>query len=118
MAGVEVNVDCGFEKPKRADRAVTDENGRYALEFKPAMYVADADPLGVGIQPAFVWAGKGGFYETSLRHKGNLAIAGKKPGPEEQQFVVGRAGVVLPHEPYELNFTMAPAARIEGTACG
>jgi len=114
MEGVWVNVDCGFERPQRAGRTLTDEEGRYTLGFESAWVVANADPYGVGIQPAFVYARKDGFYETSLCHKGNLAMAGKAPGPAEQRFVAGRAGVVLVNEPYELNFVMAPAALLTG----
>lgn len=114
MEGVWVNVDCGFERPQRAGRTLTDEEGRYTLGFESAWVVADADPYGVGIQPAFVYARKDGFYETSLCHKGNLAMAGRAPGPDEQRFVAGRAGVVLANEPYELNFVMAPAAVLTG----
>lgn len=114
MEGVSVNVDCGFERPQRAGRTLTDEAGRYTLGFESAWVVADADPYGVGIQPAFVYAQKDGFYEMSLCHKGNLAMAGKAPGPDEQRFVAGRAGVVLANEPYELNFVMAPAAVLTG----
>jgi hypothetical protein len=114
MEGVWVNVDCGFERRRRADRAQTDKDGRYELQFEPAMVVADADPYGVGIQPAFVSVQKPGFYDTSLRHRGNLALAGKPPEPDQQRFVADRAGVVLVNEPYELDFAMAPAARLEG----
>ncbi len=118
MEGVWVNVDCGFERPQRAGRTLTDEEGRYTLGFESAWVVVDADPYGVGIQPAFVYAQKDGFYETSLCHKGNLAMAGKAPGPDEQRFVAGRAGVVLANEPYELNFVMAPAALLTGQLVG
>ncbi len=114
VEGVWVNVDCGFERPQRAGRTLTDEEGRYTLGFESAWVVADADPYGVGIQPAFVYAQKDGFYETSLCHKGNLAMAGKTPGPDEQRFVAGRAGVVLANKPYELNFVMVPAALLTG----
>jgi beta-lactamase regulating signal transducer with metallopeptidase domain/peroxiredoxin/protocatechuate 3,4-dioxygenase beta subunit len=114
MEEVWVNVDCGFERPQRAGRTQTNAQGRYALDFKSAWVVTDADPYGVGIQPALVYAQRDGFYETSLGHKGNLALAGQRPGPDEQRFVAGRAGVVLVNEPYELDFVMAPAARIEG----
>ncbi|MHC4627479.1 MAG: carboxypeptidase regulatory-like domain-containing protein, partial [Planctomycetota bacterium] len=114
VEGVQLTADCGHGKLERTGRTVTDKNGRYTLGLTSSIKNPGADPYDVGIQAARIKARARGFYEVNLCRGGNLAMAGKPPGPDEEQFVAGYAGVVLPHRPYELNFVMRPAARIEG----
>ena len=114
IAGVDLTADCGHGKLERTGRAVTDENGRYELSLTSSVKNLGADPYDVGIQTARIEACAKGFYEANICRDGNLAMAGKPPGPDEQRFVADYAGVVLPYDPYELNFVMHPAARIEG----
>ncbi|MBC8217646.1 MAG: redoxin domain-containing protein, partial [Planctomycetes bacterium] len=114
MADVQLTADCGHGKLERTGRAVTDKNGRYELSLTSSVKNVGADPYDVGIQTARIEARAKGFYEANICRDGNLAMAGKPPGPDEQRFVADYAGVVLPHKPYELNLVMHPAARIEG----
>jgi len=114
VEGVQLTADCGHGKLERTGRAVTDQNGRYVLGLTSSIKNLGADPYDVGIQTARIEARAKGFYEANICREGNLTMAGKPPSPDEQQFVADYAGVVLPHKPYELNFVMRPAARIEG----
>ncbi|MHC4568629.1 MAG: HEAT repeat domain-containing protein, partial [Planctomycetota bacterium] len=114
MEDVRLTADCGHGKLERTGRTVTDKNGRYELILTSSIKNLGADPYDVGIQTAQIEARAKGFYEANICRGGYLAMAGKPPGPDEQRFVAEYAGVVLPHKPYELNFVMHPAARIEG----
>ncbi|UCG48562.1 MAG: M48 family metalloprotease, partial [Phycisphaerales bacterium] len=114
VEGVQLTADCGHGKLERTGRAVTDRSGRYTLGLTSSIKNLGADPYDVGIQTARIEARARGFCEANICRDGNLAMAGKTPGPDGQRFVADYAGVVLPHKPYELNFVMRPAARIEG----
>ncbi len=106
MASVEIAASCGVGTGLPTGRTVTDEAGRYTLYFKPGFVGHE-----VLLQAATISARKPSFYEANLYRQGNLAMTGKPPRPED---VAHYAGVVLPDQPYELNFVMHPAARIEG----
>ena len=83
IAGVRLTADCGHGKLERTGRATTDKNGRYTLGLTSSVKVLHVDPYDVGIQTARIEARAKGLYEASLCRQGNLAMAGKPPGPDE-----------------------------------
>lgn len=117
VEGVTVRASCGWRTLMPTGRTMTDSEGRYRLRFGPGMryLVAETDAWGVGFQAATIHAEKEGLYEVSLCKQGNLAMAGSDKQAAEHPWRQNFAGVVLPNQPYELNFVMAPAATIRGT---
>ncbi len=116
MAGVTVRASCGMGTRIPAGKPGTDEEGNYRLYFGPGMRfkMSETDEWGVGFQAATIYAEKDGFYETTLCRSGNLAMASSEKQASEYPDRGNFSSVVLPHQPYELNFTMAPAASVEG----
>lgn len=68
-----------------------------------------ADANGKPVQGATV--GKSGYVEKNLASQGDLYMADKMP---EEDSRWDRKKIVLPGKPYHLDFTMVPAATIEG----
>jgi hypothetical protein len=101
--GVDVRVAVGVGTLREGPKAVTDADGRYDLVFRSS---------GTG-QSAVVSAFKPGFFERDLCRAGNLAAVPYKP----KHFDRGdwrAVELVIAGIPYELNFTMLPAASAKG----
>lgn len=109
LEGVEVRASCGLGTLCHTGATVTDANGQYRLPFRGALTISDT-PLGVGTQVATIASDREGWYEIRLCQHGNLMMS---DDPDAKP-ATGYAGMVLPNQPYELNFTMARAASIEG----
>ena len=112
LEGVEVNANCGMGTLLRTGTAETDSHGKYRLAFRPGIGVGDTK-LGVGTQVATVTPQLKGWYEVHLGRRGNLMMSEWKDKVTADE-TKGYSGVVGANEPYELNFTMAKAAAIEG----
>ena len=107
LRGVAVTVATGIYSLIPSEPVETDEQGHYTAHFGPLFHMAD----GVSLQAAVVHASKTGYYEKDLCRAGNLGMAFKRPeGPRIEQFVA----IVYPGHPYRLDFTMLPAARVQG----
>jgi ankyrin repeat protein len=116
MYGATVRASTGIATLLGRSETVTDAKGRYSLRFGPGwgFKVDDTDRWGVGIQAAVIWASKDGYYEANLCRQGDLAMSGKPVNPDTIPRRWRYKGVVLPNEPYEVDFVMAPAASIRG----
>jgi len=116
VSGTVIRASCGMGTLFQTGKTISDENGNYRLYFGPGyqMRDKDTDQWGVGFQAATIYAEKDGFYEKDLCQKGNLAMAGDAKREISVQQMKYYKGVVLPNEPYELNFVMATAASIQG----
>lgn len=112
MAGVEINASCGIGSLFHTGSAKSGKDGKYRLAFGPGIAVGNTT-LGVGTQVATISPRLKGWYEIHLGRRGNLMMTewkDKLPAEGKQSY----SGVVTAHEPYELNFTMATAAAIQG----
>lgn len=108
LAGVTVRADCGWATLMPTGRTVTDADGRYRLYFKPGYTGPDqTGPAETPFQAATITAEKQGFREV----RANLAMAGSRAIADASSRKDNFSAVVLPDEPYELNFTMEPAAQ-------
>lgn len=112
LAGVEVNASCGMGSLFHTGTAKSGEDGKYRLAFGPGISVGNTT-LGVGTQVATISPRLKGWYEIHLGRRGNLMMTeGKdKLATEDTK---NYSGVVAANEPYELSFTMAKAAAIQG----
>jgi dipeptidyl aminopeptidase/acylaminoacyl peptidase len=107
LPGVEVTVARGMATLFPTEPVETDEQGHYMAHFGPGVSATD----GVSLQPAVVHASKPGYYEKDLCRAGDLGMAFKRPeGRRADRFVA----IVYPGHPYRLDFTMLPAARVQG----
>ncbi len=112
LAGVEVNASCGMGSLAPTGTTKSGADGKYRLTFGPGASVGKT-PLGVGTQVATISPRLNGWYEIHLGRRGNLMMTEWKDKltPDDTK---GYFGLVMANEPYELNFTMAPAATIQG----
>src|SRR5881394_3985382 len=66
-------------------------------------------------EAATISSAKEGYFDANLHRQGDLLMSDRLPAPGED---VGWKGdpkkVVLPGQPFDLNFVMLPAAAIEG----
>lgn len=106
MDGVQIHVHAGIGSLKQTGQGVSNEQGQFLVRFLPGIYAQG----GVVAQPAVVYAHKRGYYEANLSRQGDLTMADRPPLPGEEDGVK----VVVPGQPYRLEFTMLPAARVEG----
>lgn len=115
MTGVEVRAACGEGTLRTTGRTTSDRNGRYRLRFGPGMHFTDGpgSPGHAGLQAATIYAASPGFAEQNLCRQGDLMMAGRKPGSDELAGLDPER-VVLPNQPYRLDFVMAPAADVRG----
>jgi len=116
LPGVEVRAHCGAGTLRQTGKVTSDAKGRYTLRFLPGMHmlIEQTDKWGAGLQAATITAHKAGHYEENLSRHGGLYMAGK-PQPKENAWGANPDQVVLPNQPYRLDFVMVPAARVEGT---
>jgi HEAT repeat protein len=114
-AGVEVRASCGMGTLMPTGRTVTDAQGWYVLYFGPGMRMSSREGhrFNTGFQAATIHAGKDGWYEVNLCQHGNLAMSDMED-PSEEPWYRNYEAVVLPKEPYKLDFVMAPAAEVRG----
>jgi hypothetical protein len=112
LPDVEVNASCGMGSLRHTGSAKSDADGKYRLTFGPGATVGKT-PLGVGTQVATISPRLKGWYEIHLGRRGNLMMTEWKDKltPDDTK---NYSGVVMANEPYELNFTMAKAAAIQG----
>lgn len=112
LAGVEVNASCGMGSLIPTGTATSGGDGAYRLAFGPGLHVENG-ALGVGTQVAIISPRLDGWYEILLARRGNLMMTDSQdpPAPADTE---GYAGVVVANRPYELNFTLARAATVEG----
>jgi len=115
LANVEVSVHCGNGTLLLRGRTRTDQEGRYTLRFDPGMRTLDEETgeWVAALQAATISPRLYGWYERDLHRGGDLLVAQERPDAEN-----ARGGdpdrVVLPDQPYRLDFVMRPAARIVG----
>jgi hypothetical protein len=118
MPDVMVHVATGWGTLLGGGRTVTGPDGRYRLPFGAGwlMQRSEDAPMGVGVQAAAAGVRPPGFYEVNMCRQGDLLMAEDRMLMEEDTYRDHReAGrFVLPDQPYELNFTIAPAARLSG----
>jgi protocatechuate 3,4-dioxygenase beta subunit len=115
MAGVEIRANCGAGTLRTTDIIVTGPDGRYTLRPMPGMHYWDEqkEEWHAGVQAATIFAHKHGYYEADLCRQGGLLMA---DDPRDRGATRGptTAGVLVPKEPYRLDFVMVPAAAVKG----
>jgi hypothetical protein len=124
LVGATVRAATGYGTLLGGNRTTTDNEGRYRLHFGPGLWVMeDYAPLNVGVQAAIISASKDGRAESNLSRQGNLLMSDQSP--EKLAEELKRDGriwdrtsldqIVFPDKPREVDFTLVPAASIEGT---
>jgi hypothetical protein len=115
LEGVEIRANCGAGTLRATDITVTGPDGRYTLRPMPGMQCWDEqkEEWHAGVQAATVFAHKHGYYEANLCRQGGLLMA---DDPRDRGATWGptTAGVLVPKEPYRLDFVMVPGAIITG----
>ena len=115
MEGVEIWASCGMGTLLTTGKTVSDEDGNYRLSFGPGMWRLDKDKKSINLQCATIHAGRVGYFEQSLCRHGNLGIAGDKQQASSKIWGEGAfAKILLPNEPYKVDFVMVEGAVIEG----
>jgi hypothetical protein len=117
---VMVYVATGWGTLLGGGRAVTGADGRYRLPFGAGWHMERSEdaPMGIGVQAAAAGVRPPGFYEVNMCRQGDLLMAEsrglleKEGGLYSSHLESGR--FVLPDQPYELNFVVAPATRLTG----
>jgi hypothetical protein len=117
LAGVTISANCGAGTLRRTGTTQTDDTGRYLLRFGPGMHIKNetTGEWGVGVQAATISSAKAGYFDANLHRQGDLLMADQLPAPgADVGWKVDTNKVVLPGQPFELNFVMLPSAAIEG----
>ena len=122
MAGVRIVAYTGYGTLHGGGMTASDEHGEYTLRFGPGMYRGNPeDP--VGVQAANICPERPGYYERNLHRQGDLLMALHPPSEEELQSwqkeelkgqPVDPKRVVLPDQPRQIDFVMAPAVQVRG----
>ncbi len=107
IAGATVRIATGLMTLLGGGSTSTNADGRYLLRF--AQGIGTSDP--VALQAACISADKPGYFETNLNRQGSLAMALRQPEAKYLQRWNAKFAF-LPHEPREVNFTLARAAAI------
>jgi hypothetical protein len=126
LADVEVHAATGLGTLLGGGHTQSDADGRYRLYFGPGVGTKidkDTAPLGIGLQAALISARQEGRFETNFNRQGNLCMSDHAPERLEQEIkkrgqVLGKTSLerfVLPKQPREVSFTLAPAATLSGT---
>ena len=116
MAGIELWASCGMGTLLPTGKTVSDNDGNYRLSFGPGMWHLDNNKRKISLQCATIHAGKSGYFEQNLCRHGNLGIAGNKEQAESN--VWGKNAfekILLPEEPYNVDFVMVKGASVDGT---
>jgi predicted DNA-binding antitoxin AbrB/MazE fold protein len=113
LEGVEIHAATGYGTLRSTLPVVTDARGRYLLRFGPGMMMWNekTGKWGAGVQCASIFADKSGYAEKNLGRQGDLLMADEMPDDKSDW---DRKKIILPDKPYHLDFTMAPAAVIQG----
>jgi len=112
MPDVEVWASAGKGSLLPTGKAISGRDGKHTLRFGPGYGSLDKESgeWDFPWQLAVVGAQKPGYYEKNLSQRGSLSIAA-----DPQSVPEGRPEpVVLPNQPYQLDFVMLPAATIKG----
>lgn len=113
-ADASIVAHAGWGTLRRTGSAVTDENGRYTLRFSAGIWTMSSDwneePL--NLQCAAIYCHKPGYVERNLNRQGGLHAAMRKP-PADNDWNVDPARVIVPGQPYSLDFVLVPAADVE-----
>jgi len=113
--GATVRVATGIGTLLGRSETITGGDGRYRLWFGPGILGTDKNKGGYVIpQAAVVCVSKDGWYEADLCRQGNLAMADTMPD-DANDWKKHFHGVVLPHRPFQVDFSLRPAAMLKGT---
>jgi len=111
LPGVTITAHCGMGSLFPTGQTQTGSNGVYTLRFAPGF--TSRDP--VALQVATISPAKPGYTETNLHRQGDLLMAKRLPAPGERTgWNPDPSRVVLPEQPFTLDFVMAPAASVRG----
>jgi len=117
LSDVTITANCGIGTLFPTGTATSRTDGNYELRFGPGMRTKrDAtNPLGVAVQAATIHPSKAGYFDANLNRQGDLLMADHLPAPDEDVgWNVNTNKLVLPNQPYELNFVLLPAAHLIG----
>lgn len=103
-----VRAHTGYGTMFQSGAAISDAAGNYQLRFGRAGLQFDSAE---GLGQLIVSASKPGMYEQNLNSQGELAMADRPPA-ELPEYYAERP-LVLAQQPFELNFTLRPAAILE-----
>ncbi len=114
MAGVRVRVAAG--RGRTVAQNFTDSEGKYRLRFSGGMSILNekTGKWGVGVQAAVVGAFKDGYVEANQCSQGRLVMAEEPVDPNAMSKWWRKRGVVLPNEPYRVDFVMIAANSLKG----
>ena len=113
LEGVAIRAACGMGTLGNTMPVFSDAHGHYRLRFGPGLMVLNekTGKWGAGVQCAVISARKAGWAENNLYRQGDLLMADEMPEARSQW---DRSKIILPGEPYGVDFTMVPAAGIDG----
>ena len=114
MEGVEIRANCGMGTLLTTGSTVSEADGSYLLDFGPGMRYMNNDKAEINLQAATIRVEKGGYFEQNLCQQGNLGIAGDAELASSKLWGEGAfKKILLPDEPYKVDFVMAKGAAIE-----
>jgi len=115
VQGAVVRAHCGTGTLHQTGIAETGKDGRYTLRFSPGIFMFGFMPgeSPVNLQAATISVSKPGMVEKNLHRQGNLAMANHPPPPETPRWGPAR-GLVLPGQPFPLDFVLVPAITVDG----
>jgi len=115
LEDVTITAHCGMGTLRPTGETRSDPDGRYTLRFAGGIRMKDGDRWRVGVQAATISPGKPGFVEANLHRQGNLLMADRMPEPgQDTGWKVEPGKVVLPEQPFPLDFVLLPAATLKG----
>lgn len=115
LGGVTVTAHCGIGSLLPTGQATSGADGRYTLRFTGGMRMQDGGKWRVGLQAATISPAKPGYAEVNLHRQGDLLMADRLPEPKEDTgWKVEPGRVVLPNNPFPLDFVLVRAASLEG----
>ncbi|MBI5091111.1 MAG: HEAT repeat domain-containing protein [Candidatus Hydrogenedentes bacterium] len=111
---VEIRASCGMGTLMPTGNTRSGADGKYLLRFGPGMHsFEDSGRERVNLQAATIHASKPGFYEKNLCRQGGLGMANVRP-EKTDGWPASPTQIVVPNEPYRLDFIMTPAAQVRG----
>ena len=118
VSGAGLSASCGFGTLSQTGNTTSGEDGSYTLRFAPgwrSSFDAEANDKETPCQAAIIHAFKAGYYEQNLYRQGGLSMAGKRPEKGTRLFGSDPDKVVLPNQPYRVDFVMMPGCTLHGT---
>jgi beta-lactamase regulating signal transducer with metallopeptidase domain len=114
LPGVTVRAHTGIGTLFNTGTALTDEDGKYKLEFGPGIWSENRKM----VQAATISVSLAGHAEKNLHRQGDCVAALEMPDGE-----IGWGGktvddLFLPDKPKEIDFVMVPATRLSGVILG